>query len=139
MTTPNDPYNSANPRPFDDDHILEPIVEKTERTLPETPAEEIANDTVETDNAPDFGDVPPLPQEEKPGGINQPNHTTAQTNSPTSNRIQPCQIQTSRHLPHPQKTQTQRSEPSSGKPKPLRPQPSLLPRRQTTPHQPAPL
>lgn len=65
MTTPNDPYNSANPRPFDDDHILEPIVEKTERPLPETPAEEIANGTVETDNAPDFGDVPPLPQEEK--------------------------------------------------------------------------
>lgn len=61
MTTPNDPYNTANPRPFDDDDILEPIVENTERPLPEPTLEHVLGDTVETDDAPDFGEPAPFP------------------------------------------------------------------------------
>lgn len=64
MTTPNDPYNSANPRPFNDDDILEPIVENTERLQPEYMPEQVAGESVEIDedltigtDAPDFGET----------------------------------------------------------------------------------
>ncbi|QRV02090.1 hypothetical protein JTE88_08455 [Arcanobacterium phocisimile] len=64
MTTPNDPYNSANPRPFDDDDILEPIVENTDRLQPEDQSEHVTGETVLADDAlnlgndaPDFGEI----------------------------------------------------------------------------------
>ncbi|WP_216395461.1 hypothetical protein [Arcanobacterium phocae] len=62
MTTPNDPYNSATPRPFDDDDILDPITENPERSLPDAAPEQVGADMVVTDDAPDFGELAPIPQ-----------------------------------------------------------------------------